>query len=82
MYDICLETLKPMGKLYYEINSSYCRLRNPCITLFPMNVHKVSKDVLKMEQVKNEIFATDSISALVADFSVTSSSKQILMMVC
>jgi hypothetical protein len=47
-----------------------------------MNAHKVSKDVLKMEQVKNEIFAADSISALVADFSVTSSSKQILMMVC
>ena len=47
-----------------------------------MNAHKVSKDVLKMEQVKNEIFAADSISTLVADFSVTSSSKQILMMVC
>ena len=43
---------------------------------------KSVRDVLKMEQVKNEIFAADSISTLVADFSVTSSSKQILMMVC
>ena len=32
-----------MGELYYEINSSYPRLRNPCITLFLMNAHKVSK---------------------------------------
>ena len=40
---ICLRTLKPMGKLYYEINSSRCKLINSCITLFPMNVLKVSK---------------------------------------
>jgi hypothetical protein len=35
-----------------------------------------------MEQVKNDISAADSSSALVADFSATSSSKQILKMAC
>ena len=39
-------------------------------------------DVLMMKQVKNGISAADSIFALVADFSATSSSKQILMMAC
>jgi hypothetical protein len=35
-----------------------------------------------MEQVMNEISAVGSISALVVNFLATSSSKQILMMVC
>jgi hypothetical protein len=43
---------------------------------------KSIRDVLKMEQVKNDISAADSSSALVADFSATSSSKQILKMAC
>jgi hypothetical protein len=44
---------------------------------------KPVKDVLKMEQVKNDISAADSSSTLVADFSATSSSsKQILKMAC
>ncbi len=34
---------------------------------------KSVRDVLKMEQVKNDISAADSSSALVADFSATSS---------
>jgi hypothetical protein len=43
---------------------------------------KSIRDVLMMKQVKNEISAADSISAMVADFSATSNSKQILMMAC
>jgi hypothetical protein len=43
---------------------------------------KSIRDVLMMKQVKNGISAADSISAMVADFSATSSSKQILMMAC
>jgi hypothetical protein len=43
---------------------------------------KSIRDVLMMKQVKNGIFATDSISAMVADFSATSSNKRILMMAC
>jgi hypothetical protein len=43
---------------------------------------KLIRDVLMMKQVKNGISAADSISAMVADFLATSSSKQILMMAC
>ena len=42
---------------------------------------KSVRDALMMEQVMNEISAVGSISTLVVDFSATSSSKQILMMV-
>jgi hypothetical protein len=43
---------------------------------------KSVRDVLKMEQVKNDISTADSSSALVADFSATSSNKQILKTAC